>query len=306
MRLLLTGAFAFSEAQLQALRALGAAVVFQKDERGAPETDFAAVDAVVCNGLFLYHEITEFKKLKFVQLTSAGLDRVPLDYIREKGIKLYNARGVYSVPMAEWALCGVLSLYKHLNAFSEKQKNHLWEKDREVRELQGDTALIVGCGSVGTECAVRFKAFGMRVMAADIVKPQSDVYDAYFPMQEIDKALEKADVIVLTLPLTEDTRGFFHRGRFSHCKNGAILVNIARGAVVKEKDLTDALVSGNLGGAVLDVFEDEPLPQESPLWEMENVVITPHNSFVSPKNNERLFSVMLKNIETFLKERAEK
>ena len=306
MRLLLTGAFAFSEAQLQALRALGAELVFQKDERGAPETDFAAVDAVVCNGLFLYHDIAEFKNLKFVQLTSAGLDRVPLDYIREKGIKLYNARGVYSVPMAEWALCGVLSLYKHLNAFSEKQKNHLWEKDREVRELSGDTALIVGCGSVGTACAKRFKAFGMRVIAADIVNPQSDAYDAYFPMQEIDKALEKADVIVLTLPLTEDTRGFFHGERFSHCKNGAILVNIARGAVVKEKDLTDALISGNLGGAVLDVFADEPLPQESPLWEMENVVITPHNSFVSPKNNERLFSVMLQNIETFLKERVEK
>ena len=306
MRLLLTGAFAFSEAQLQALRALGAELVFKKDERGAHENDVASVEADVCYGLFLYHDITEFKNLKFVQLTSAGLDRVPLDYIQEKGIKLYNARGVYSVPMAEWALCGVLSLYKHLNAFSEKQKKHLWEKDREVRELSGDTVLIVGCGSVGTACAVRFKAFGMRVMAADIVKPQGDVYDAYFPMQEIDKALEKADVIVLTLPLTEDTRGFFREARFSHCKNGAILVNIARGAVVKEKDLTDALVSEKLGGAVLDVFADEPLPQESPLWEMENVVITPHNSFVSPKNNERLFSVMLQNIETFLKERAEK
>lgn len=306
MRLLLTGAFAYSEAQLNALRVLGAELVFQKDERGAPETDFAAVDAVVCNGLFLYHDIKEFKNLKCIQLTSAGLDRVPLDYIQEKGIKLCNARGVYSVPMAEWALCGVLSLYKHLNTFSEKQKNHLWEKDRKVRELSGDTVLIVGCGSVGTACAKRFKAFGMRVMAADIVKPQSDVYDAYFPMQEIDKALETADVIVLTLPLTEETRGFFHAERFSHCKNGAILVNIARGAVVKEKDLTDALISGNLGGAVLDVFEDEPLSAESPLWELENVMITPHNSFVSPKNNERLFSVMLQNIETFLKERPEK
>lgn len=306
MRLLLTGAFSYSEAQLNALRALGAELVFQKDERGAPETDFAAVDAVVCNGLFLYHDIKEFNNLKCIQLTSAGLDRVPIDYIQEKGIKLCNARGVYSVPMAEWALCGVLSLYKHLNAFAEKQKNHLWEKDREVRELSGDTVLIVGCGSVGAACAKRFKAFGMRVIAADIVKPQSDVYDAYFPMQEIDQALETADVIVLTLPLTEETRGFFHAERFSHCKNGAILVNIARGAVVKEKDLTDALISGNLGGAVLDVFEDEPLPPESPLWELENVMITPHNSFVSPKNNERLFSVMLQNIETFLKERPEK
>ena len=306
MRLLLTGAFSYSEAQLNALRALGAELVFQKDERGAPETDFAAVEAAVCNGLFLYHDIKEFKNLKCIQLTSAGLDRVPLDYIQEKGIKLCNARGVYSVPMAEWALCGVLSLYKHLNTFSEKQKNHLWEKDREVRELSGDTVVIVGCGSVGTACAKRFKAFGMRVIAADIVNPQSDVYDAFFSMQEIDQALETADVIVLTLPLTADTRGFFHAERFSHCKNGAILVNIACGAVVKEKDLTDALISGNLGGAVLDVFEDEPLPPESPLWELENVLITPHNSFVSPKNNERLFSVMLQNIETFLKERPEK
>ncbi|MGN0560779.1 MAG: hydroxyacid dehydrogenase, partial [Candidatus Fimenecus sp.] len=115
MRLLLTGAFSYSEAQLNALRALGAELVFQKDERGAPETDFAAVEAAVCNGLFLYHDIKEFKNLKCIQLTSAGLDRVPLDYIQEKGIKLCNARGVYSVPMAEWALCGVLSLYKHLN-----------------------------------------------------------------------------------------------------------------------------------------------------------------------------------------------
>ncbi|MGN0559867.1 MAG: NAD(P)-dependent oxidoreductase, partial [Candidatus Fimenecus sp.] len=190
--------------------------------------------------------------------------------------------------------------------FSEKQKNHLWEKDREVRELSGDTVVIIGCGSVGTACAKRFKAFGMRVIAADIVNPQSDVYDAFFSMQEIDNALETADVIVLTLPLTADTRGFFRAERFSHCKNGAILVNIARGAVVKEKDLTDALIRGNLGGAVLDVFEDEPLSAESPLWDMENVLITPHNSFVSPKNNERLFSVMLQNIETFLKERPEK
>lgn len=204
MKLLLTGAFSYSNEQLEQLKALGCDITFVQDEREELKLDVSEFDGTVCNGLFLKNDISRFKKLKFIQLTSAGLDRVPLDYIQEKGIKLCNARGVYSVPMAEWALCGVLSLYKHLNAFSEKQKNHLWEKDREVRELQGDTVLIVGCGSVGTECAKRFKAFGMRVMAADIVKPQSDVYDAYFPMQGIDQVLETADVIVLTLPLIEN------------------------------------------------------------------------------------------------------
>lgn len=204
MKLLLTGAFSYTSEQLKQFEAMGANVTFVQDEREELSIDVSDFDAVVCNGLFLKNDINRFKKLRFIQLTSAGLDRVPLDYIQEKGIKLCNARGVYSVPMAEWALCGVLSLYKHLNTFSEKQKNHLLEKDREVRELQGDTVLIVGCGSVGTECAKRFKAFGMRVMAADIVKPQSDVYDAYFPMQGIDQVLETADVIVLTLPLIEN------------------------------------------------------------------------------------------------------
>lgn len=302
MKLLLTGAFRYSETQLKVLRDLGTELVFQQDERGAPETDFSAVEAVVCNGLFLYHSLQYFPNLRFVQLTSAGLDRVPIEQLRAQGVSLYNARGVYSVPMAEWAVCGVLSMYKHWNTFSENQKKHLWEKDRTVRELAGDTVLIVGCGSVGTECAKRFQAMGMHVAAADIKKPQSDAYDTFFPMSELDKALETADVVVLTLPLTEETRQLFNAERFSHCKNGAILVNIARGAVVKEQDLTEALQNSVLGGAVLDVFEEEPLSEKSPLWDKANVLITPHNSFVSPKNSERLFHLIIKNLETFLKE----
>lgn len=304
MKLLLTGAFAYSDAQLEQLKALGCDITFVQDERKELSLEASEFDGVVCNGLFLKNDIHRFQKLRFIQLTSAGLDRVPLPYIQEKGITLQNARGVYSVPMAEWAVCGVLSLYKHLNGFCESQKKHLWEKDRTVRELAGDTVLVVGCGSVGTECARRFKAMGMRVAAADIEKPQDDAYDAYFSMGDMDNALQIADVLVLTLPLTAETCHFFNKERFAHCKNGAILVNIARGAVVKETDLTEALESGKLGGAVLDVFETEPLPESSPLWDMENVLITPHNSFVSPKNNERLFQLLYTNLRNFMRKDA--
>lgn len=304
MKLLLTGAFAYSDAQLEQLKALGCDITFVQDERKELSLEVSEFDGVVCNGLFLKNDIHRFQKLRFIQLTSAGLDRVPLPYIQEKGITLQNARGVYSVPMAEWAVCGVLSLYKHLQGFLESQKKHLWEKDRTVRELAGDTVLVVGCGSVGTECARRFKAMGMRVAAADIEKPQDDAYDAYFSMGDMDNALQIADVLVLTLPLTAETRHFFNKERFAHCKNGAILVNIARGAVVKETDLTEALESGKLGGAVLDVFETEPLPESSPLWDMENVLITPHNSFVSPKNNERLFQLLYTNLRNFMRKDA--
>lgn len=301
MKLLITGAFSATAEQLDMLSSLGFELMLQKDERGVPECDFSEADAVICNGLFLYHDISEFKKLKFIQLTSAGLDRVPLDEIRKRGIALFNARGVYSMPMAELALAGTLSLYKHLNTFSENQKAHMWQKDRELRELCGETVAIVGCGSVGTECAKRFSAFGTRVIAVDVAKPESEIYSEFYDINDIKKALEISDTVVLTLPLTDETRGMFNGEMFSHFKDGSVLVNISRGAVVNENDLIKALENGKPSGAVLDVFENEPLDESSKLWDMKNVIITPHNSFVSPKNNARLFKLAYDNLKTSMK-----
>ena len=301
MKLLITGAFSATAEQLDMLSSLGFELMLQKDERGVPECDFSEADAVICNGLFLYHDISEFKELKFIQLTSAGLDRVPLDEIRKRGITLFNARGVYSVPMAELALAGTLSLYKHLNTFSENQKAHMWQKDRELRELCGETVAIVGCGSVGTECAKRFSTFGTRVIAVDITKPESEIYSEFYDINDIKKALGIADTVVLTLPLTDETRGMFNGEMFSHFKDGSVLVNVSRGAVVNENDLIKALGNGKPAGAVLDVFENEPLDESSKLWGMKNVIITPHNSFVSPKNNARLFKLAYDNLKASMK-----
>ena len=301
MKLLVTGAFNATEEQLDMLTSLGFEIILQKDERGKPECDFSEADAVICNGLFLYHDISKFGKLKFIQLTSAGLDRVPLEEIQKRNITLCNARGVYSVPMAEFALAGVLSLYKHLNTFYENQKAHIWQKDRELRELCGETVAVVGCGSVGTECAKRFSAFGTKIVAVDITKPESEIYSEFYNINDIKKALGIADTVVLTIPLTDETRGMFNEEMFSHFKDGSVLVNISRGAVVNEKDLINALESGILSGAVLDVFENEPLAENSELWDMENVVITPHNSFVSSKNNTRLFNLAYDNLKTSMK-----
>lgn len=301
MKLLLTGAFNCTPGQKQNIVDLGCEMMFQQMENEPLSDEMFEAEAIVCNSLFLHNDIDKFNNLKFIQLTSAGLDRVPVDRALEKGIAIKNARGVYSVPMAEWALTGVLSLYKHLDSFAENQINHQWAKDRSVREICGDTVLIVGCGSVGTECAVRFGALGMKVIAADIVNPLNNFYDEYYSIDNINQALQKADVVVLTLPLTAQTEHFFDNERFSNFKDGAILVNIARGAVVNENDLIENLKSGKLGGAVLDVFETEPLCEASSLWDMKNVIVTPHNSFVSQKNNERLFNVIYTNIKEYLK-----
>ncbi len=296
MNLLITGAARFNEEQLHKISELGHDVFFLQYEDNDLAIPYNKIEGVICNGLFLHHPIEKFVNLKFIQLTSAGFDRVDMDYINAHNIKIHNARGVYSIPMAEFALCGVLNLYKQSRFFAENQKMHSWNKHRGLLELSGKTVCIVGSGNIGTECAKRFKAFDTTNYAVDIIKPTNDVYDEYFPLENIADAVSKADIVVLTLPLTEQTRYMFDKNMFSYFKDNSILVNIARGAVVNQNDLIDALQSKKLYGAVLDVFEEEPLSADSPLWDMENVIITPHNSFVGEKNSERLYNVVLKNL----------
>lgn len=296
MKLLVTGAWGNASEQLNNLKALGHDVVFMQNEKDDLPCSPFDIEGVICNGLFLYHDIDEFSSLKYVQLTSAGFDRVPMDKINSRGIKIFNARGVYSIPMAEYAVWGVLSLYKKAKTFNANQSQNKWDKQREIFELYGKTVLIVGCGNVGLECAKRFRAFGTNLIGVDLEERQDDVIGKVYKISDIDKALNIADVVVLTLPLTELTKGLFDRTRFSQMKDGSVLVNIARGQIVEENAMLEALDT-KLYGAVLDVFNEEPLSSSSPLWQKENVIITPHNSFVGEGNGERLTDVIYKNLK---------
>ncbi len=295
MNLLVTGAFDCTEKELNMLRERGHEVVFMQQEKSPLPCEAGWIEGIIGNGIFLSHPIEQFTSLRYIQLTSAGFDRVPMDYVKAHGIEIHNARGVYSIPMAEFALCGVLQLYKKSGYFHENQKLHKWEKHRGLLEIFGKNVCIVGCGSVGTECAKRFKAFGCSVVGVDIKPYQKELYDSMLPLDSLDDALTKADVTILTLPLTEETRHFINADRFAAMKNGAVLVNIARGAIID----TDALITAlntHLGGAVLDVFDEEPLHESSPLWDMGNVIITPHNSFISDKNDARLRDLVINNL----------
>ncbi|MBE6922638.1 MAG: D-2-hydroxyacid dehydrogenase [Ruminococcaceae bacterium] len=296
MNLLITGAWQDARNMIPRLREMGHAVEFLQYEKDPLPCGYAWVEGVVCNGLFLHHPIENFENLKYIQLTSAGLDRVPVDYIRARGLEIHNARGVYSVPMAEYALAGVLQLYKHMDFFRENQKKHVWEKHRGLAELAGKTVCILGCGSVGAECAKRFSAFGCRVVGVDINSEPRAYFDEMYQPRNLDGILSGADVVVLAIPLTEETRYLMDAGKFRRMKPGAILVNISRGAVADTEALTETLRTGHLGGAVLDVFEEEPLAPDSPLWELENVIITPHVSFVGEQNGKRLAECICTNI----------
>lgn len=297
MKLLLTGAFKYTNEQIEYLKSHGNEVVFVQDERRKIGFDVSDIEGVICNGLFLYNKIEQFKSLKYIQLTSAGFDRVPLDYINDHKIKIYNARGVYSVPMAEFALTGILQLVKQSRFFYENQKQHLWEKSRTLGELSGKTAVIVGAGNIGTEVAKRLNAFDMTVIGVDVCNIEKLYFDKVELLSELDEYLKIADVVVLTLPLIDSTRGMFDKTKFELMKENSIFVNLARGPLVVENDLIDSLEQKRIGGAVLDVFDVEPLEKNSPLWDMENVILTPHNSFVGENNNKRMFKVIVENLE---------
>lgn len=301
MKLLLTGAFKYTQEQIEYIKSLGHDVVFVQDERVPIEFDISDIEAVVCNGLFLYTPIERFKSLKFIQLTSAGLDRVPLDYIKEHNIKIANARGVYSAPMAEFALCGVLQLYKQSRFFYENQKQHKWEKHRGLLELIDKNVLIVGAGNIGSEVAKRFRAFDAKVIGVDLFQSDNPNFNEIYPIDELDDLLKTADVVVLTLPLTSDNEGFFNNEKFCLMKDSAVFVNIARGKLVNQNDLISALEQEKIAGAVLDVFEEEPLVDDSKLWDFENVILTPHNSFVGDMNNKRMFDTIVTNTEEYVK-----
>ena len=296
MNLLITGAFRCTQQQLDTIARLGHQVVFMQQESDSLPVDPAWVEGTVCNGLFLHHDISKFENLRFIQLTSAGFDRVPMEEVNRRGIKICNARGVYGIPMAEFAVAGVLQLYKQSRFFAENQKSHGWNKHRGLLELWGKQVAIVGCGNIGQECAKRFAAFDCRVVGVDIFEAELPNISRMYHISKLQEVLPHSDVVVLTLPLTEETKHLFGESAFAAMKKGAILVNIARGGVVDTKALIQAL-QDHLGGAVLDVFEEEPLSPDSPLWDMEQVLLTPHNSFVGDHNSQRLESVILSNLK---------
>lgn len=296
MKTLVTGALQLNQEQRELLELQGLEITLHPDER-APVADPELYEAVVCNGLFLYNPIERFTALRHIQLTSAGYDRVPLDYIRAHGIELHNAAGVYSVPMAEFAIGGILQLYKQTAFFRANQSAHRWEKHRGLLELAGKTVCIAGTGDVGREIAKRLKAFDCKVIGVNRTVRAFKEFDQVLPLPELLAVVRDCNILIVSMALTEETRGIVGAGIFNILQPGAVIVNVSRGALIDEPLLIEWLQSEHSGGAVLDVFAQEPLPESSPLWAMENVILTPHNSFVGEGNHDRLIDVVKMNLK---------
>ena len=242
--------------------------------------------------------------LRWAQSWSAGVERyvtIPELMAREE-IVLTNMKGMYGPVIAEHVFAMMLSMTRDLEFYMDAGRRGVWERGdgSAMGALQGRTMLVVGLGGIGSEIAMRAHAFGMRVLAtARIKRPAPPYVDVLGTAKDLNDLLPEADVVVLAVPLTDETRHMINRETLGMVKDGAWLVNISRGAVVDTDALVEALDSGKVGAAFLDVTDPEPLPEGHPLWGRDNALITPHVAARAELSADRRWALMRENIRRF-------
>ncbi len=247
------------------------------------------------------------ERLQVIQTWSAGVDKYMeeevLQHLKARGIKLISMSGIHGDPIAEHVMGLIINYSRRLYDFYEAQKERKWLR-LDVGQLAGKTMVIVGTGSIGREIARRAKAFRMRTIGVKRnIEGKIDYIDELYSNAQLEIALKQGDYIVIALPLTEETRGFIGRKEFAVMKETAFFVNIARGEVVDEGALIEALKEGRIAGAALDVFTEEPLSPDSPFYDLENVYITPHISAAHPDYNLKAVRLFIENLKSYLENR---
>jgi len=265
------------------------------------------------------HDAHRFPRLKWVQTHSAGINDLFDKPVWRSPVILTTANGIHPIPMAEHALAMMLAFRWKLRTMFQMQARRTWPRDRWdtfiMPELRGSTLGIVGYGAIGRELARLARAMGMRVLALNrsgqrrryqgfgvpgTGDPDAAVPEKIYPTGGLFDMLPECDYVVVSAPQTPDTYHLIGPPAFSHMKPSAFFFNLARGAVVDEAALIEALRQGQIAGAGLDVFEEEPLPEDSPLWAMENVIISPHISGFTPQYDERAGDLFVENLRRYL------
>lgn len=249
-----------------------------------------------------FSAVRKAPRLKWLQVFSAGVDHPIFAEMLERGVQLTTSSGSAAEPIAQTAIMGMLALARDLPRWLAAQRRREWDPHRDPgrlpRDLPGQTALILGLGHIGTGIARLARALGLRVIGVRR-GPRSieDPVDELYPPRALPELLPRADWLFIACPLTPETRRLIDARAIALLPRGARVINVARGEIVEERALISALSSGQLAGAYLDVFETEPLPADSPLWDMPNVLVSPHNAGAAAGNDARARAIFLDNLK---------
>lgn len=243
--------------------------------------------------------IEQAEQLKWVACLSAGVDDFPLKKLEEKGVLLTNARGIHKIQMAEYVITMLLQVYRNSKTIIENEKQATWDKSVRIQEITGKKILIIGTGAIGRETARLAKAFHMETIGISRSGKKVENFDRVYQTSELLEVLPEADLIVSVIPSTKETRHLFTYEQFSAMKPSAVFLNMGRGDVLKEDDLLRAIQEEEFAHAVLDVFEQEPLPEGHPFWKEKNITVTPHISGLSPAYVKRALKIFKENLEVY-------
>jgi phosphoglycerate dehydrogenase-like enzyme len=248
-----------------------------------------------------FSAVRKAPKLEWLHVYNVGVDHPIYTEMLERGVRVTTSAGTTAVPIAQTAICGLLMLARNLPRWLAAQRERKWEPMRGTdvpRDLDGQTAVIFGLGNIGREIARLAKALGLTVIGVRRSPlTAEDPVDELYPPERLAELLPRADWLIIAAPLTPQTQGLLTAELMAKLPPEARLINIARGEIVDERALAEALGNGRLAGAYLDVFEKEPLPEDSPLWDMPNVVVSPHNSGAASGNDRRVYDIFLENLD---------
>ncbi|MFS8652687.1 MAG: D-2-hydroxyacid dehydrogenase [Caldibacillus sp.] len=266
--------------------------------------DLTKAEVLVTYGQNLTEErLRKAENLQWLMVLSAGLDHLPLKAIKERGILLTNVRGIHKIPISEFVFAFILQYVKKFPLFlKEKERKH-WNRQVQIDELYGKTLLVVGAGAIGSHIAKLAKGFGMKTLGIKRSVSKNEHFDAIYPMEKLDEVLPLADFVVSVLPSTEATKNVFTKEQFSLMKTNSVFINVGRGDAVNERDLLAALNQGEIAHAYLDVFQEEPLPENHPFWSCKNITITPHITGVTAPYLERAMEIFETNLHHYLNEK---
>ncbi|HCM90041.1 MULTISPECIES: NAD(P)-dependent oxidoreductase [Vagococcus] len=241
--------------------------------------------------------------LKWIQAQSSGVDHLDLETIKKRQIILTNASGVHINQLSESILGMIFAHTRNLKEAAVNQEKSLWKKPKTGTDLFGKTIMIVGTGHIGERLAEILKVFHTKIIGVNRSGRKVPGFDDILTQENIKQRLKEADIVIGLLPGTDETQYFFSSTLFEEMKEGVIFINVGRGSTVKTADLIDYCQNGKIAFAGLDVFEIEPLPENSPLWKLDNVLITPHSSGISDQYYKRLYPIFMENLCSYIEKK---
>lgn len=299
MKVVLTKAQKFHDDIREKIKSLGYEII----DHGAETEEFTdeeyKCDVLVGLNPFQKSDLNKFTNLKLFQATSAGYDTIPVEELEKKGVIFCNARDVYSNQIAEFAVMRLLEIYKKAPMYYRQQEEHKWLRDFKLQEITDKKVGILGTGSIGMQIAKRLKAFDAVTIGFNRSRNSAEYFDKIYKIDAFEGMVGELDVIIVALPLNSGSEYIINKNILEKMHLKSVLINIGRGMSVDTEALADVLEKGGIMGAALDVFEQEPLPENSRLWGLENLLISPHICSGSNYMNKRVYDLVYDNLKAF-------